>query len=277
MQEKDKIQSVSILGAGNVGWHLAQAMYDKGLQISSVYNRSWYKAKELSDQVNSFGIKRIEELPKDSDLYLLCVVDDVIDEIGEQLYHHLGKESTSIVAHVSGNKSSDILSNFRHFGAFYPLQTFNRNRDVYFQQIPILINGGDQSTEIALMSLAQQLSGDVRIVTNMSKRAAHLAAVIVNNFSHHLLYKAHQLMQDMGVEGDVLTPLIRETFDRLHDPDLLYETQSGPAKRHDKGTLEDHLKLIENDRHLKNIYKSVTQSIMYTYKSEHHENTRRNQ
>ena len=277
MQEFHKISSITILGAGNVGWHLAQAFYDKGLHIDAVYNRSWYKAKELSDQVNCAGVKRIDELPKTSNLYLLCVVDDAIELVANQLNDHLGSAHEAIIAHVSGNKSADVLQVFKHYGAFYPLQTFNRNRDAYFPQIPILINGIDKNTEQSLMSLAQQLSGDVRIVTNMSKRAAHLAAVIVNNFSHHLLYKAHQLMQEMGVEGDVLTPLIRETFERLHDPDLLFKTQTGPARRHDKGTIEDHLELIENDRHLKRIYKSITQSIMFTYKSEHHENTGRDQ
>jgi len=63
-----------------------------------------------------------------------------------------------------------------------------------------------------------------------------------------------------GIDFKLLLPLIRETAERL-DHISPSQSQTGPALRNDRDTIEKHLLLLKKYPHLKKIYQTFTESI----------------
>ena len=70
---------------------------------------------------------------------------------------------------------------------------------------------------------------------------------------------AHKITKKNNIDFDILKPLIQETANKilLLDPT---KAQTGPARRNDRDTINEHLKLLKNDDY-KNLYKTFTQLI----------------
>ena len=95
------------------------------------------------------------------------------------------------------------------------------------------------------------------------RKALHLAAVFVNNFTNQLYRVAHEITESEGVEFDILKPLILETAQKVQTMSP-YMAQTGPAKRNDKNTIKRHLKQLKNEQH-KAIYNLLTNTIKKTH------------
>ena len=67
-----------------------------------------------------------------------------------------------------------------------------------------------------------------------------------------------------GFTFELLAPLIKETFSKALDsgPE---NSQTGPAVRHDKNTIEKHLDLLNFSADLQRIYNELTLSIIKYY------------
>ena len=110
-----------------------------------------------------------------------------------------------------------------------------------------------------LIDLCKYLNLKYYEVNHEKRKILHLAAVFSNNFSNHLYSIAHKITKKNNIDFDILKPLIQETANKI----LLLEptkAQTGPARRNDRDTINDHLKLLKND-HYKNLYKTFTQLI----------------
>ena len=112
-----------------------------------------------------------------------------------------------------------------------------------------------------LEALANSISPrHVRQADDDARLKLHVAAVVVNNFSNHLYALIENYCKSEGLEFKELLPLIEETVSRLKDtsPSM---TQTGPAIRHDKETIQKHLALLESHPQLKKVYEFLTESI----------------
>ncbi len=110
-----------------------------------------------------------------------------------------------------------------------------------------------------LESLAISISNAVYPINSNQRKALHVAAVFVNNFTNHLYQIGQEICQEHQVPFDVLKPLIQETSEKIKTLNPV-DAQTGPAKRHDTTTIEAHLDYLTNENQ-KNIYKILTQSI----------------
>jgi len=93
----------------------------------------------------------------------------------------------------------------------------------------------------------------------IQRKALHVAAVFVCNFTNHLYQIGADLCKEHQLSFDILKPLIEETAAKI----LVLspaEAQTGPAKRKDQQTIDSHLALL-NDENQKAIYTLLTQSI----------------
>jgi hypothetical protein len=91
----------------------------------------------------------------------------------------------------------------------------------------------------------------------------HLAAVFCNNFVNHLYTLTEQYCHREGIEFRLLLPLIKETAVRLEEVSPS-QSQTGPAVRNDRVTIDKHLKMLENHPQLQKMYTLLTDSI-YNY------------
>lgn len=247
---------ISILGAGNVATQLALALKKAGHEIVEIYNRSNDAGSDLAKTVGAHFTSDITALTV-ADMYLIAVKDDAIAERAEQL-----KAGDKIVAHTSGTQSMNALSNSSsHYGIFYPLQTMTKLSKVDFKNVPLLIEGSDESTTRKLEALAKTISQNVHRVDEQQRQWIHVAAVFANNFTNHLYSISESLLLGHELPFDILKPLIFSSIENLQQfsPNQI---QTGPAARGDSNVIEKHLMLLADDTRLQAIYRILTESII---------------
>tara|TARA_R110002050_G_scaffold74772_6_gene160307 strand:- start:72614 stop:73381 length:768 start_codon:yes stop_codon:yes gene_type:complete len=248
--------SVVILGAGNVATHLFKAFSKADNTIvNQWFNRN---LKSIETYKNKVDITNDLSTLKEADIYILAVSDDAIAELSLQLPF-----KNRLVVHTSGSVSVYDIDKKHKRGVFYPLQTFSKDADMDFANVPICLETLNKECYPILKNLADSIGSPKRRVNGDQRRILHLAAVFVNNFTNQLYRIGHEITEGEGAEFDMLKPLILETAKKIQDLSP-FKSQTGPAMRNDKKTIKKHLKLLENDHH-KDIYKLLTTSIQRTH------------
>ncbi|MFT5165592.1 MAG: putative short-subunit dehydrogenase-like oxidoreductase (DUF2520 family) [Saprospiraceae bacterium] len=252
------IYKVVLIGAGNVGHHLGHRFFEKGVQVDQVFSRKITKARKLAKAINASPINNLSQLGRDADLYIIAVHDDAIEEVAKQLSPLIEKR---LVAHTSGAVASVILKPyFKNYGCFYPLQTFSITKKADFEALPLCIYSPQKANLKKLERIAEIICPNVYEINDPQKSALHVAAVFVNNFTNHLYSIAKQLTAKEDINFDILKPLILETADKIqqHDP---REMQTGPARRGDKKTIQNHLHLLRGHPDWEELYQLFSQAI----------------
>ena len=248
---------VVIIGSGNVAQHLIAAFQNTQIlgsevELIQVYSRQKASVSHLVD---------LEQITNDldtlaeADLYIIAVSDDAIGAISSQLPF-----KNRLVVHTSGSVPLHALDEDNRKGVFYPLQTFTKNKAVDFKIIPICLESENATDYQLLDKVAKSISEKVFAINSEQRKALHVAAVFVNNFTNHLYQIGQEICQEHQVPFEILKPLIAETANKIMvlSPE---EAQTGPAKRNDTATIEAHEAFLSQANHL-NIYKTLTQSIL---------------
>jgi predicted short-subunit dehydrogenase-like oxidoreductase (DUF2520 family) len=149
---------------------------------------------------------------------------------------------------------------------FYPFQTITKNIPVDFSTVPVFIEAVDKETETDLTELAKSISKLTQTAGSKQRAALHLAAVFANNFTNHIFHIAQSLIEKEKLPFKLLYPLIKETVTKMnnHKP---FDIQTGPARRDDYKTIDEHLHYLENFPEYREVYLVLTESIMSTYRN----------
>ncbi|TRO66328.1 Rossmann-like and DUF2520 domain-containing protein [Christiangramia sabulilitoris] len=246
---------VVIIGAGNVASHLYRSFSEaQGLEIIQVFNRNIDHLNFVHD--SEICISDPSKL-KEAHLYLIAIKDEAITALAQEL-----NIKTGLVTHTSGSVSMDALMKFENYGVFYPIQTFSKNMPVDFSEVPLCLEANTSENLNFLKEVAAKVSNKVFEVNSEQRRALHLSAVFVNNFSNHLFTLAQEYCQQNELPFGILRPLIKETVSKIEilEP---YSAQTGPAMRNDQETINAHLAMLDEDK--QKIYKILTESIQKLY------------
>lgn len=248
---------ITIIGSGNVATHMAAALKNAGHNLMQVYSRDMQNAALLAYHVKAEPVDDLQHISNETDVFVIAVKDDVIGVIAEQLAKH-----DKLMLHTSGATDLYALLAFTDkAGVMYPLQTFSKVREVDFRQVPLCIEGADESITKQIEELAQSISNNIYRVDSGQRKILHLAAVFACNFPNYLYEVARQLLDGKGLEFDLLRPLILETAQKVQER-LPAQVQTGPAVRNDVGTMDSHLKLLAETPHLQQIYTMLSQGII---------------
>lgn len=248
--------SVSILGAGNVATHLFKAFYKaENIVVNQWFNRNLDSIKAYENQVE---ITNDYSKLKEADVYILAVSDDAIRKVSNKLPF-----KNRFIVHTSGGMIMHEMDKKNTRGVFYPLQSFSKDVEVDFTQVPICIEAENKPNYKLLNDLAIAIHSKCYKINSEQRNSLHLAAVFVNNFTNQLYRIAHEITESKGVEFDILKPLIKETANKI-DTLSPYRAQTGPALRNDQKTIKNHLELLENEQQ-KEIYKLLTKAIQQTH------------
>jgi len=244
---------VVIIGSGNVAQHLIKAFAKSAIiDVIQVFSRqkkavtSLLDSNKITDNFNNLA---------EADLYIIAVSDDAIAKVSSQLPFE-----NRLVVHTSGSVSLDALDKKNRKGSFYPLQTFSKKAEVDFKQIPIFLESKIETDFELLKSVAEVISEKVYKINSEQRKALHVSAVFVNNFVNHLYQIGNEICIENKVPFEVLKPLILETANKVMSLSPK-EAQTGPAIRNDEQTIASHLDFL-SDENQKNIYKTLTQSIL---------------
>lgn len=245
---------ISIIGAGNLAWHLAQELEKADHLIIEVFSRKLKNARTLTSRLyDAVPTDKLNFSSSNAEVFIIAVTDDALPEVVSKIV----LPENAVVAHTSG--SSSIRN--PEMGVFYPLQTFTKQTSVNFKEIPICIEALNETTENVLSEIAKSISKKVLFLNSEKREALHLAAVFACNFTNHLLSNAKTILDREGLEFSLLEPLIIETIEKAleFDPD---KVQTGPAARRDKQLINDQFKYLKKYPELQKIYKSLTESIL---------------
>jgi predicted short-subunit dehydrogenase-like oxidoreductase (DUF2520 family) len=247
---------VVLLGAGNVATHLYKAFS----KSETIVVKQWYNRTlgSISSYANTINITDDLSQLKEADIYIMAVSDDSIQKLSQDLPF-----TNRLVAHTSGSVSMHDLDKKNQIAVFYPLQTFSKDADIDFTEVPICVEVYDKQNLQLLKNLAIAVGCKPHKITTEQRRTLHLAAVFVNNFTNQLYRIGHEICESKSIDFNLLKPLITETAKKVQTI-TPYMAQTGPAKRNDKKTIKKQLKLIENEAH-EAIYELLTSSIKKTH------------
>jgi predicted short-subunit dehydrogenase-like oxidoreductase (DUF2520 family) len=225
--------SVLLVGKGNVATHL----HDTFLSIDNI----------VFTQISSRDLKNI---PK-ADITIVAVSDDAIAEVSSKI-------KNTFVVHTSGACSINELKNTTNKGVIYMLQTFSKDKKVDFNEVPFCLEAENKKDEEQLKELANLIGEKIYSINSEQRKALHVAAVFVNNFTNYMYNIGSDICKERRVPFDILLPLIKETASKIEtlSPE---KAQTGPAIRKDKTTIKNHLDLLNKEQ--QKIYKLITKSI----------------
>ena len=250
---------IALAGAGSVATHLGLALKQAGFSVSCVLNRSPERGMLLAEKLDARYVNSFKALDH-PDLLIVAVSDDAIPALAG----HLSGCSFPVV-HTSGTVSKDVLSVVgSDYGVFYPLQTFSLERFVDFSKVPICIDSSNPLFTKRLDSLAHCISDAVYQIADQQRKILHLAAVFACNFSNYLYAIAADILKNNDIPFEMLLPLIQETANKIQTT-LPLDAQTGPARRGDVSTIQQHLLMLQNEPELLELYKLLTDNILHTY------------
>lgn len=243
---------ITIIGSGNVAQHLIDAFAkSNAVEIIQVFSRT---QKQISPLLDTSKITNDWNALAEADLYIIAVSDDAIADVSSQLPF-----KNRLVVHTSGSASLTSLDSKNRKGVFYPLQTFTKGKAIDFKTIPFCLEAQLESDYALLEKAASAISESIHNIDSHQRKALHVAAVFVNNFTNYLYQLGNDICQENHVSFDILKPLILETAEKLLTISPK-DAQTGPAKRNDITTIEAHESFLSN-KNQSTIYKILTQSI----------------
>lgn len=210
---------VTVIGTGNVGTQFAR----------------------IFDTV-PFSSRSFEDLPTDSDIYIICVSDSAVEEVAARMPAVEG-----IVVHTTGSVPMAALCNIKckGFGVLYPFQTISKNRPLLSSAIPLLIEGCDDITTEKIRNIAFQYGfTQVETADSEKRRKVHLCGVFACNFTNAMIAVSQKILDECGIDEKIINPLVGETIEKLKTLPAKC-AQTGPAIRKDTATLDKHIELLQ--------------------------------
>lgn len=251
---------IAIIGAGNVAWHLAPALEDAGHDLTEVYARNPKSASQIAERLYAAEIKTdLDFSDSKASIFIVSVSDGAIQEVADQII----LPENAILLHTSGTVPLKTLeySSASYTGVFYPLQTFSKGKEMDLSEVPFLIESKDQEILRRLKVLVKSLKSQAFPIRSKDRQAVHVAAVFASNFSNHMLRIAEEIMQRQGLDYDMLKPLIIETISKSLQIGAK-RAQTGPAKREDYETLDEHYQFLTYNDALSKMYQVISQDII---------------
>ena len=251
---------IAIIGAGNVAYTLCKILKSKGIEPYCVLVRNTEKAQKVHDDL---GVDVVSDYKKvlESDLAIISVNDDAISEVATHLVDYKG-----LVVHTSGTKPSELLNRSMRYGVFYPLQTMSKTREISFDEIPLLIYANSNDDLTKLRSFAEIFSSKVFECDDKQRKAIHLAAVYVSNFTNVMIGIGDKLLKENNLSLEVMKPLVMEMITKSFEmsPE---KALTGPARRGDFATIAEHEKMLAYNPDELAIYMILTDYIIEKYQN----------
>lgn len=264
----EHLKSVSLIGAGAVASSLGVALAKAGYVIDAVVSSWRHEAGRLAIQLGApVASDTLADLPQSAAVFI-CVPDDVIAIVADDLARLEADWNGRLVAHTSGSRPASLMRGLDERGAmvasFHPLQAFPHDGSIKgFDGIYIGIEGADEAVEAASTIARMIDSIPVRVPTDQKMRY-HLAAAVASNFLATLMALVNELLgadgraREPGALGaHVFVPLVHETLSNIRDSSP-ESALTGPIARGDAGTVRFHIESLRSgNKHLVPVYTAL--------------------
>lgn len=258
--------NVSLIGSGNLAWHLAPALDNAGYPIAEVYSRNAERAGRLVERLYGARVKpTLDFSDSPSRIFVIAVADDAIPDVAREVI----LPDDALLVHTSGSQPLSVLADasIARTGVFYPLQSFSKSKKADFRDVPIFVESEGDETEKIIMDMAKAIARKVFSISSSQRQALHVAAVFASNFTNHMITLSRDILIDSKLDFEWIKPLVAETINKSLSigPE---KAQTGPARRGDLEILDRHLEFLQNDEAVAEIYRAVSQDIVDRYDTE---------
>lgn len=255
------IESVSILGSGNVASWFVFVLKKAKIPIRQIYSRNLEHCQKLAEACGAKAINNLTEIEAGSDLYLFSVCDDSYEKIVSEIPFQM-----PLACLTAGSVSQKVLKpHADRFGVLYPCQSISKNADFANLTVPLCVEGNSEDTAQKLFQLAEKLSDKVYFVNEAQRAVLHLAAVFANNFTNMMYGISFNLMQKGNIPKELLIPLMQNTLDKIQTM-TPQEAQTGPARRGDCEVLRKHEEMLSDDM-TKEVYRACSEWLLSSSKT----------
>lgn len=251
---------IYIIGTGKVATLLGKMLVKCGHRPLGVFGRDQKTVDSLSKALGCNSYNAVQDIPANGDLYFIAVKDDAIGTVAKSLRHVKGA-----IIHTSGATPLAILGRKTRAGVFYPVSTIRENFPKSLKKVPLCLEATDEATMKKLGILATALSNKIYLLDSSERARLHLAAVFTNNFTNHLLGIAMNLLDKHELPPELLEFLAISTVRNAFENGA-FESQTGPAVRHDTRTIQRHLNALKSDKQAYEIYKLITNQLLRVHK-----------
>lgn len=249
---------VTVIGSGNVAEHLALTFADSAaVELVEVCGRNVARVGEVARMAHCEASNDFAAL-RDADIYIIAVSDRSVGEVAAKLR----LPADCIVAHTAGCVPMQVLPEGVRRGVFYPFQTFSMGHRVDMSRVPLFIEADDRQTLEQLRSLANHISTFVREADSELRRRVHLAGVFASNYANRMYTYALRTVEEAGLGFECIAPVIEETARKCLEQRNPAASQTGPARRGDRATIERHLQQLEPTPSVREIYRLLAADIM---------------
>lgn len=175
---------IVFIGAGNMATNLAKALYHKGFRIVQVYSRTIESARALAGKVEAEYTTDLQEISKDAKLYIVSLKDAALVDLLPQIT--AGKQK-SLLVHTAGSIPMSIWEGHaERYGVFYPMQTFSKQREVKFQEVPFFVEAKRPEDVELLKAVAATLSEKVYEASSEQRKSLHLSCFYLQLHKSHV-------------------------------------------------------------------------------------------
>lgn len=256
--------SLNIIGAGHCGKALGLLLKKtQKVYVQAVCNQHLKSTKDAIDFLGEGrAFERITDLPP-ADLTLLSCADDAIEHCAQALSLSPNLDTSGIVFHCSGSKTSDSLESLKARGCFvasiHPLMGFADSL--------LSVNSfagchcgveGDFEACLILEVLFLDMGAHVFSLSKAHKCQYHAGAVFASNYLVTLAKTAQSLMEEAGVEQEtaknIITSLMSNSLENIKNHDTIEKALTGPIRRADLKTLKAHLAVMPEES-MQNLYR----------------------
>ncbi len=257
------IRNITFIGSGNVGTQLSKQFFHHGYKIDAILNSSNQEPTDLVQLLQTQYIDDIKQIPSNSDAYIIAVNDDQYVEIIDQFPY-----KNKLMIHTSGSlESSKFEKKTSRWCCLYPLQTISKTKKVNWDKVSFYLEAAKKDDYSKLLALCSRVGFKHEYADSKKRKRLHVAAVITNNFTYHLMSSVKTYCLKNNIDFDHLKSLLDQSIENIlkENPFVL---QTGPAVRKDTEIIENHLDLLKNEQDLKEIYNLFSKQIIQKH---HHE------
>ena len=231
---------IVLIGRGRLATNLEHALLSAGHEVASVNSRT------------------LESLPLEADVFIVAVKDAALADVIREATK--GRESQLFV-HTAGSMPMDMFKGLTaHYGVFYPMQTFSKERLVDFNDISVFLETNDDASMERLKMLATTLTTHIYELDSEGRKHLHLAAVFACNFVNHCYALSAEVLAAKGLPFSVMMPLVDETAQKVHEL-APKDAQTGPAVRGDQNVMQMQANMLAGKPAVKQIYEALSSDI----------------
>ena len=231
---------IVIIGRGRLATNLEHALLTAGHEVVSVNSRT------------------LESLPFEADVFIVAVKDAALADVIRAATK--GRENQLFV-HTAGSMPMDLFEGLTaHYGVFYPMQTFSKERMVDFNDISVFLETNDVVSMERLKKLAATLTTHIYELDSEGRKHLHLAAVFACNFVNHCYALSAEVLAAKDLPFSVMLPLVDETAQKVHEM-APKDAQTGPAVRGDQNVMQMQANMLADHPAVKQIYEALSNDI----------------